>query len=420
MLINPSVYNVSGRLNNNFDLFSTNRKATGSSSPFTVGGFKNSLADSINQAMNNAISGFSKTFNNSIKDLKTTSKALADPKASAYAARTVDQKSSAFSVKVGDSAKLNTSSIKVSQIATAQVNTSKAFAKADTTLSGSTQTLTIKKGSTEKSFNFTIGANENNLDALNRVAKDINNAQTAVSAKVTTDDTGNSKLVLTSKETGKDKGFEVSGSLANDLELNANVKAGQDLEYELNGVKGSSAENLISQDNGKVQITVKDVTKDTESFTIKEDPKALYNAVKDFAKAYNQFIDNASENNNPMTQALKKQFQGSVSNTLKNGSLEGVTMTSEGRLEVNEKLLEKNISEDYAAIKKDLTSFSSAASKISRKTDEVLQSPTSKLYPDFANGRSGVNPFIFNYNQASQLNNLNSLLVQGGILDVRV
>lgn len=417
MLINPSIYNTTGRLNFNYDPFNDRRSTA---SQFNVGSnrYDKSLASSINQAMNSAVTTFSKQFKSSLDGLNKAANVLSDPKGEAFQGRSATSSSKAFSVSAATGAKIESGTFAVSQMATHQKNVSTAFASNAQTHSGSSFNLNIEKGSKSTALSFKVEDGETTGSALNRFAKSINSSNVGVTARVNVDDQGYAQLNIVSNETGKDKGFKLSGSLADAFALNDKQEDGKDLAYERDGVKGTSSSNTLTFDNGKVTVKVQGTTEKTENFQVKEDPNGMTNAVKAFATAYNQFVDATKDNTNPMAKSIEKQFKNAISKSLNSMNLEGIGLDENGKMAINEKELSNAIQANQDSVKKAVMKFDSFANTIERKTENVLNSPISKYMPQMESRPNAVKPFMYNYDKLSSLNNLNTFNTQGSIIDI--
>lgn len=417
MLVNPSIYNTTGRLNFNYDPFNDRRSTA---SKFNVGAnrYDKSLASSINQAMNSAVSNFSKQFNESLKGLNKAANVLSDPKGEAFQSRSASSSSKAFTVTAAAGATMGTSTFAVSQMATHQKNASKAFSSTSLAHSGSSFDLKIDKGSKSTALSFKVEDGETTGTALNRFAKSINSSGIGVTARVNVDEQGYAKLNIVSNETGKDNGFKLSGTLADAFSLNDQQEEGKDLAYERDGVKGTSSSNTLTLDNGKVTVKVQGTTEDPAKFTVKEDPNGMTNAVKAFATAYNQFVDSTKDNTNPMVKSMATQFKNSIAKSLTSMNLEGIGLDKNGKMAINEKELSNAIEANQDSVKKAVVKFDSFANAIERKTENVLNSPISKYLPQMESRPTAVKPFMYNYDKSSSLNNLNTFNTQGSIIDI--
>lgn len=417
MIVNPSIYNGTGRLNYNYDPFAE-RRNTSLATKTNKSGYTNSLTNSINQAMNSAISKFSSNFQASLSGLKNATKNLNNPNSNAYAGRTTTENSKSFSVEASAGAKIGSTALSVTQLASAQKNSSKAYASDSKEFENTSYKLTIKKDNTSKAFDFSVKSGETYSTAMNRFAEEINSSKSGVTAKVTQDQYGYSKLAIESNETGKNKGFELEGTFADTFKLNDNEEQGKDLEYEVDGEKKTSSKNAIELDGGKVKVKVQGTNEKAENFTVKEDSTGMTNALKDFAKAYNAFAEASKDSSNPLTQSISKQFKNTIDKSLKKMDIEGISLNSDGKMTIDETALAASVKENYDSVKDAVMKFDSFAKTIERKTDNVLSSPISKYMPNIDPRQNVVKPFIYNYDRSSTLNNLNSFTSQGSIIDI--
>ena len=271
MLVNPSIYNNLGRFTSNYDLLSIQRRS-GSSTPYASKAagypYKNSLTDQINRQAYQQVSSFDTNFRTEVKNINAFAKMMSNTKSTIYNARTAVETSKSFDVSAKDGATLGQQSLKVTQLASAQKNTSAARAQNEVLTNDFEGTLNIKQNGKTQTFNLSLKAGETAGDGYLRIAKTINQGQTGVKAEVKTDENGYARLSLTSAQTGKASSFEVTGTMADELKLNDKQEDAKNLNYEANGVKGEAETNQLSLDKGKITVDVKAVNTEAESFKI--------------------------------------------------------------------------------------------------------------------------------------------------------
>lgn len=429
MLVNPSIYNSTGKYTSNYDLLTLERRngVASSKSKNTSGyPYKNSLTEQINQAKYETISKFATDFRADIGTVLSTVKLLSNKKSTVYDDRKAVEKSKAFDVKAKDGATLGKQELKVSALATAQVNSTALKPKTTLFEEDFNGQLNISKNGKNKTIDFTLKKGESREDGYLRLSKTINQADAGVSAEVKTDDMGYTTLKITSKDTGKDKGFELSGTLADELDLNSNVTQGTNLNYELNGKKGESASNQLQLENGKVEIDVKGTNESAETFEIQASSNTLVNTLKDFATSMNQFIDSQKNSDNPAMQSVLRQFTNTVKDSLSKMDLKGIQMDNSGRISVDEAKLTKALEGNVDGIKNTLTNFDSFASSLTRKSEQLLNSPLGDLVPRTTNSTgnkslgSSLKAYMYNYSAQSIVTNINQLNGTGSVMDVRI
>lgn len=178
-----------------------------------------------------------------------------------------------------------------SQIATAPLN------KDYTVTEGGTLTIGIGADD-DKPVNVEIAAGASLTeirDALNEQLKD-----KGVSANIVNNPAnGTSQLVLTSKETGKDKDIQLSGSLG-DVDFGADLQtlqAAQNAKFSVDGLQLESATNTVKDVIPGVEFTIKAKTEENKpvSVTVGEDKAGVKGQLKKFVDAYNELMGTAKD-----------------------------------------------------------------------------------------------------------------------------
>ncbi len=185
-----------------------------------------------------------------------------------------------------------TYSINVTQIATANQISSKAYASGATLGTG---TLTIGVGSNSMSITLTSSNN-----TLQGIASAINSASNnpGVTAAVVTGTDGQ-HLVLTSTQTGAANTLTVSGGAGVDSGMaTANftqVTAAQDAKLTISGTSVDSASNTITNALTGVNLALTSASVGTtQTLTVAQNTTAISNQIQSFVTAYNQWISTES------------------------------------------------------------------------------------------------------------------------------
>lgn len=429
MLVNPSIYNNTGKYTSNYDLLTLERRngVASAKSKNTLGyPYKNSLTEQINQVKYETISKFATDFRADIGTVLSTVKLLSNKKSTVYDDRKAVEKSKAFDVTAKEGATLGKQDLKVSQLATAQVNSTALKSKNTLFEEDFNGQLSIGKNGKNKTIDFTLKKGESREDGYLRLSKTINQADAGVSAEVKTDDMGYTTLKITSKDTGKDNGFELSGTLADELDMNNTVTKGTNLTYELNGKQGESSSNQLKLDNGKVEVNVKDTNESAETFEIQASSNSLVNTLKDFAANMNQLVEDQKDSDNPAMQSLLRQFTNTVKTSLGKMNLEGIQMDKNGQINVDESKLSKELEGKVDEVKDALTNFDSFASSLTRKSEKLLNSPLGELVPKTTDSTgnktigSSLKAYMYNYSAQSIVTNINQLNGTGSVMDIRI
>ncbi len=423
MLVNPSVYNGLGRFNSNYDL-KTIARQNAASAANRLGGinYTNSLTERINQLSLKRVSEFDTNFKSDLKALHQAAKNLSDKNSQVYSSREAETSSEAFTVSADSGATLSKNTIQIQQLATSKTYTSESKASASISSEDFSGDLTLNYGDKDIKIDFSAKAGETVAESYLRLSKEINAKQAAVKASVDVDkETGYAKLKLESAQTGTQNDFSISGSLADSLKLGQNVSPAKNLMYTYNSQSGESQSNTVSLDKNRLHLTAKKTNEQSDTFEVKASGTSLTEGLKAFAKSYNQFIDHQKNTDNPLTKAVVKQFENTVSSSLNQLDIEGLSFNKDdGKIQVDESKLSKHVDSESSSIKQALGRFDSMASTLSRKTEQVLDTPVKTYLPNYSTHTYPIKAFMYNYTSNSTLNNLNQLTNESTILDFKV
>lgn len=230
-----------------------------------------------------------------------TAKALSDPQQiQAFTASSSD--TAVFTAASGSSATQGSYNIVVNNLATAQKNASSQYADANTDIAG-TGTLTITVGG--NSMNLTVDASNNTLAGL---ADAINTASDNPGVTATIiNESGGSRLILTSKETGAANAFTVSvtdddGNNSDNTGLSKlfyvgtgndqyarSLTTAQDASLTVDGFAVTSASNTVTGVITDVTLTLAGTGSAT--LDIQPDQQGTIDQVQAFVDAYNNLFD---------------------------------------------------------------------------------------------------------------------------------
>jgi flagellar hook-associated protein 2 len=297
-----------------------------------------------------------------------------------------------FTVSAGEGAALGTYDIDVIQLATAHQLSSNAFEDAQAAIG--TGTLTVSVG--DKSFDVDVeeGATLASIrDAINRAE-----GNSTVRATIVNGADG-AHLVLTSLATGASNAISVSASggdggleqLAYSADNASNyteVRAAQDALIEIAGIAHSSASNTVKGAIDGVTVTlVKADPGNVKTLTVERNLDALVTRISAFVTQYNsmsstlaslQSYDAASKKAGALLgdslvrgieSGLRRELvqpvgaRGGEYSTL---SSLGITMTVDGKLELDQTKLREALQDDLGAVQRIFTGENGLAARIDK------------------------------------------------------
>lgn len=207
---------------------------------------------------------------------------------SSLAMRTATASDSHLSVAVSGTADAGTHTIRVNQVATAQVQTSNTFSSSSTAGVAGSGALTITTGSTTANVSYDA------TDSLTSIASKINDAKAGVSASVLYDGT-NYRIVLNSQATGSAGAPQITdtgSSLGLSDPANITVPA-KDAQLTVDGVDITRSKNVIDDALPGVTLTVNSAAAATEGPTnvvVANDVAGLTTKLQTFVTDYNNVM----------------------------------------------------------------------------------------------------------------------------------
>lgn len=229
--------------------------------------------------------------------------------------------------------------VEVSQIASSQKNESISFNKRGAAIYSAHASKINIETSDGKSLSINYSANISDTDekTLNKIASKINDANIGINASVQTDSkTGTNKLVLSSKETGSENTFSVSGDLAEALGINNVSTAAADAVYSINGEQHVSSSNKIEFEDG-TKLTLNSTTTENKPAKIsyKNDMTDAINATRELVNNFNALASTAYKSTDTGAAKLSKQLQAAADTYSASLSRIGISMNSKGYLEID-------------------------------------------------------------------------------------
>ena len=236
-------------------------------------------------------------FQQDVNNLRTSAENLMD----VFSERALQISGEGLTGTVEENAPIGQYEVEVIQLAQAQVNKGNWLTATNLDFQTGSNTFSINIG--ENTYNFTVdvSSNMNNLDVLDQIAEQINQADIGLTATVETQN-DQARLVITGK-TGKSNSFTISDVSGNAVAVSgmSNVSQNaQNLVYMVNNIHYENETNQITSIPG-VTLNINQTGSYTVNVTY--DTEAIQNAVENFVNAFNQVEEKAQEFNNPTINA---------------------------------------------------------------------------------------------------------------------
>lgn len=258
---------------------------------------------------------FLKDYQSHMTGLMTAAKAVIDSEKKSTAAGSSDSKVADASVRYSSAAHAEYE-LDVKQLATKQTNSTAQFDEfAKSEQSG--QLVIATNTGKDITIDMSSMGGKNNLEVLERAAKEINAHGAGVTAQVVRKD-GKVSLEISSDKTGASGAFLASGSYSESSGLSAVKQEAQDAVYTVttDGVERefSSSENNIRLGDYKVEADLKGVGKAT--ITVGQDADKTAALLGDLVSAYNdtlKFLNSNSGKGSGVSREIKNLMSISTS-----------------------------------------------------------------------------------------------------------
>jgi flagellar hook-associated protein 2 len=298
-----------------------------------------------------------------------------------FSSRTVvSSDTNAVKATVASGAKIQNATVSVKAVAKSQKNAGTVLeSDKATTLTASQNSFKISMNGKEKVVSFNVNQNDSNKTTLTNMADAINKAGAGVTAKVVTDDTKKtSYLSISSANTGTSSKFtieDVTGSAVESVGAAAVAQQAQNADYKINGIEHTSESNEVALDEGKVKLTLTDVTKDDVTVAVKADKEKLADGIESLAGKINETISYVGSNSGIFNQSkilnnLKSITQGRRSEL----SDIGINVNQNGQMFVDRDRLEKAIEENPNKVKNLFEGHGGIAEKAAKVSDNMMAS----------------------------------------------
>ncbi|WP_020649839.1 flagellar filament capping protein FliD [Solimonas variicoloris] len=273
--------------------------------------------------------------------------------------------------------------VEVQSLAKSHKLASSAFAGADATLGAGEVTI----GVAGKSFKVTLGDTQNTLvDLKNAINKATDN--TGVTATLISE-SGGTRLVLSSNETGAANAITVSSSLLGFTEQ----QAAQDAHVRIDGYDVYSASNSVSDAIDGVTLKLQKAEPGTTlSLDVALDTDAAAKTVQSFVNAYNAAIGTMASltrydagtktaavlNGDAMVRGAAGTLRGILAGAgASNGSYQylaqiGITAKADGTLEVDSEKLSDALADDSAAVQKLFAGDGGYATRLDAAIEKIV------------------------------------------------
>lgn len=325
------------------------RKAYSPSTDFIIHNFSvaRSFGEFINYRTEQRIDDFLEDFDTTNNELNDVSNDLKQLYTDLHKNKEVKIDRDSLTAFATESAALEQYQVAVNQLATIQIDTTKAFDKSKNELKSlGTTTLNIEQNGQTYSISTDTKDSTNNEDVLKEVSRAVNNSEANVKAQVQSDHEGNVQLSIESTETGENSKFETSGSFADFSALNT-VSASRNAVYTVNKATFQSESNTITLDNDNVRITFLQETTQPENVEITLQTDVVGTRFEKLTRKINSVTDllaDYSEDNRILSK-FERRFNYLINTSEDTLSSIGINRNEEGQFDFDQTFFNENFAE---------------------------------------------------------------------------
>lgn len=314
------------------------------------------------------------TLKSALETFQTANTAL--NKADLFTATSTTSSSTAFSATTTGSAIAGKYTISITQLAQAQMLTTKnSQTDTKTAIASSDSVLTIQQGGGKDPVTIDISAANSSLTGIRDA---INNAKAGVSASIINVGNGQYRLSVTSNDTGSDNAMTLSVSGDKDLQsfmgydpkassngMEESVTA-QNAKLTVNNVPIENSSNTISDALEDITLNLNDVTTGNQTLTITKDTSKAESAIKAWVDAYN-----ALQNTFSSLTKYTAVDAGAESQDTSNGALLGDSTLRTIQTQLKTLLGNTHSSSDYKTLSQIGITTDASTGKLELSTDKL-------------------------------------------------
>ena len=306
--------------------------------------------------------------------------------------------------------------ISVTQLALSQQNTSNELNKTDASaVNIGSNTFNITINGQDHELSIVVAQGGTNADVLQRLTTAINDANIAITAKVTSGSSASTQqIIIKSDNTGTANAFSISDVSGNAITATGadNITASaQDAAYAVDGTNFTSGYNTVYLDNGMVTVNLVGVG-DAE-LTIVPDANEVDSAITNFISELNFFIGFLQDNNDYLKDEVLETINSYISDHKSEFESFGITKNNDGILVIDQDKLSEAVSQNLEGIKNAFSGIYGLSIQINNYSSRIKSSPISDYSKEWE--KSNFSSLFY-----SDLRNFNQSLIQGILLDTFV
>jgi flagellar hook-associated protein 2 len=305
--------------------------------------------------------------------------------------------------------------VTVSQLATKQTNTGNYLPPTSKQLDPGGYCFDLSINDLTYEFEFNVENQESNNDIQNKISRLINRSNIGLNANVSTNQLGNSAIIIQSDATGitglspvifnikaaqdGHTDAEKNNQLINTLGLDRTTQYPSNAVFSINGAERNSPTNNITI-NKAFSLSFKDTTKDGPvTISLKTDTDSIVESIDDLISGYNNLINVAASDENNQFEGnikLRKEFAAIAHTYHDTLSSNGLEVSDNGSISVNKEAITEAVQNGTLEhVFNNLNSFKKA---IQKKAEDIAINPMNYVNNKIVAYKNPTRPVIDPYN----------------------
>jgi hypothetical protein len=399
------------------------RKAYGPSSDFLFTNFpiSKSFSDYINSEAERKVNDFMERYNDSSSELNQISQDLKQLFVNTYTNKEVRVDTETLQAVAKQDAMVKEYDFTVEQLATIQQDTSNAVdSQASNLTEFGTSEITIQQGEASHTLSVDTENAENNQDVLKKIASSINQSDAKISAKVLTDDAGNSRLSVESSETGTDFSYDIEGDIPAFIDIKS-ISTSKNARFTVDGQSFETSSNIVSLDQGQLEVTLKEETDDTQVLSVQVDTEPVESQLSSLAdqlQDMDNFLSDYSKDSR-LVAKYERRLTGLINQFENDLNDIGIVKDDKGNINFSKDVFDENFESKGTEIIKELDQAGGFIDRLNKFSVDLSSQDIQTLAPESSSNNlpTFMQDDFINYLSMSRGFDIHAFYPTGGILD---
>lgn len=272
--------------------------------------------------------------------------------------------------------------VRVSQMASCQVNTGNYLQPGRRLLKPDTYSFDLETGNLVYEFEFDVKNGENNQDVQNKISRLVNRANIGLHSKVLTDSLGNTAISITSENTGitgtRPTIFNITSEnseLMTTLGLDRVTDYPSNAVYSVNGNEQSAQSNEVTI-NKIFSLRFHQTTQEAPvTISVRTDGESIVDSIDELISGYNNLVSVAVNNNDRFSgnEKLRREFTSIARAYKETLASSGLNIAEDGTVHVDRQTILS--AAEQGCLNRVFSSLNDFKKAMQRKAENIALNP---------------------------------------------